>query len=221
MSEPYRITCPSIDQIPAAEEIARLVTRQCHVVLVFPQSAENPIGSSDKVPVLRRLAEQLPEDFSVFDSGGTVESTWITIMQVIGESEVLESADLILGTISRYRSLADELLTKLALKLDTPLEQVSEDWLYRLAPELTKGNLDDVWMYWFHGTGCRFTNAVTKQIVDVRLEDYGNVHSIPDPYFLAVYARTTPEESQMSRLLEREFHDTLRALTVLAKHGYL
>ena len=90
-----------------------------------------------------------------------------------------------------------------------------------MEPFLTKGMLDDSWEYWFHGYECQFRNVLTEQVVDVRLKNYGNKRAILDPYFLAVFVRTTPEEAKVSELLRDEFHDTARVLEILFKKGYL
>lgn len=102
MSEPLQIACPSIEEIPAVDEIVRLATDQQHVVLVFPQSAEAKIASSDKSHVIEKLADQLPENYSVFNSGGTSESTWVTVKKVISEREIIENVTLFLDAINEF-----------------------------------------------------------------------------------------------------------------------
>lgn len=221
MSNPLRIVCPSINEIPSADEIIQLVTEDCHVVLVFPLSTNSNITLPEKKSTIEKLSTQLPERYSIFDSGGTKESTQITIKRVIEERVVIENIDLFLGAVDRFCTTANELITMLAQKLDFPVEKVSENWRFQLEPSLTKGMLDDKWEYWFHGYECQFRNMVTEQVVDVRLKNYGDKLAILDPYFLAVFVRTTPEEVKVSELLKDEFHDTTRVLEILAEKGYL
>ena len=221
MSKPLRITCPSIDEIPSIEEIMQLMTEDHHVVLVFPLSIESNNVARDKESAIERLSRQLPECFSVFDSGGTKESTQITVKKVIEEQVVVENMDIFLKAIDRFCATANELITRLAQRLNLPMEEVSENWRFQLDSSLTKEWLDDNWEYWFHGHECQFRNAATGQVVDVRLKDYGNKYALLDPYFLAVFVRTTPEEGRVSELLKDEFHDTRRVLKILAEKGYL
>jgi hypothetical protein len=221
LSKSLRITCPSIDEIPSIEEIIQLVTEDRHVVLVFPLSIESNNVARDKEFAIERLSKQLPECFSIFDSGGTKESTQITVKKVIEERVVIENIDLFLEAIDQFCATANELITRLARRLNFPMEEVSENWRFQLDSSLTKGWLDDNWQYWFHGHECQFRNVATEQVVDVRLKDYGDKYALLDPYFLAVFVRTTPEEARVSELLKDEFHDTGRVLKILAEKGYL
>lgn len=221
MSKPLRITCQSIDELPSIEEIIPLVTEDRHVVLVFPLSIESNKVARNKESAIEKLAKQLPECFSVFDSGSTKESTQITLMKVIEKQVVIENMDSFLNAIDRFCATANELITRLAQKLNFPVEEVSENWRFQLDPSLTEGWLDNNWEYWFHGHECQFRNVATGQVVDVRLEDYGNKRALLDPYFLAVFVRTTPEEARVSELLKDEFHDTARVLKILVEKGYL
>ena len=92
---------------------------------------------------------------------------------------MIENTQLIMEAIESYRSLSDELIVRLAHKLDFPVEEVSEDWRRKLECTQTMGHLDDNWEYWFHGTECQFRNTATGQIVDVRLSDYrDDMHSL-------------------------------------------
>jgi len=207
--------------MPSVDEIIPLVTEDHHVVLVFPLSIESNDVARDKESAIERLSKQLPGHFSVFDSGGTKESTQITVKRVIEEQVVVENIDLFLKAIDRFCATANELITRLARKLNFPMEEISENWRFRLDPSLTKGWLDDNWQYWFHGHECQFRNVATGQVVDARLKDYGKQRALLDPYFLAVFVRTTPEEARVSELLKDEFHDTERVLKILVEKGYL
>jgi hypothetical protein len=220
LSKPLRITCQSIDETPSIKEVIQLVTEDRHVVLVFPLFNKSNNVAHDKESAIERLSKQLPECFSVFDSGGTKESTQITVKKVIEEQVVIENADLFLKVIDQFCATANELITRLAQKLNFPMAEVSKNWIYQLDPSLTKGWLDNNWEYWFHGHECQFRNVATGQVADVRLKDYGNKLALLDPCFLATFVRTTPEATQVSKLLKDEFHDTARVLKILVEKGY-
>src|SRR5690349_21825370 len=81
MSDPLRLTCRTMEEIPPVQEMIGLVTDDQHLVLVFP--ATRP-ADFDKKESINRLRQQLP-DYSVFDSGGSTQdgSTHITIKKVV------------------------------------------------------------------------------------------------------------------------------------------
>jgi len=128
---------------------------------------------------------------------------------MVQEKSIVENTQLFMEAIENYRSLSNELITRLAEKLEFPVEEVSEDWRRKLERAQTKGSLDDNWEYWFHGMECQFRNTVTGQVVDVRLKDYRDEHSLPDPYFFAKYIRTTGKETELANLLKGEIQNRI------------
>lgn len=214
MSKPLRVNCQSFSEIPDIDEIKILATDEYHLVLQFPRSVE-PFNPDS---IINRLSVQLPE-YSIFYSGVTKETNNITVKKVIDERVILENADLFLNAVRNYLNLADDLITRLAKKLNYPPENISVDWIFEI--EKTNGKLEGDWEYMFHGHECRFRNLVTEQIVDARLRDYRNELAIPDPYFFAQYVRTTEAEAQVSAMIKDDFHDMSKSLDVLVENGYL
>lgn len=139
---------------------------------------------------------------------------------MIEERVIIENAELFSEAIDHYRLLGEELVTKLAKKLNYPIEEISEFWRRELDRTLRRGMLDESWNYWFHGTQCQFRNTATGQIVDVNLKDYQIDDPLPDPYFLAQYVHTTEQYMELAYLLVDKFQDTKKMLEILVENGY-
>lgn len=245
MSTPWKIACKNPEEVPSVEEILRFADGKRHVVLVLTATPENKAA---KPQIIERLARALP-DHRVFDSGGQISrplpprgglrrwlgllrlrainragpTTWITIIKVISQSDVLAHADLIVAAAREFRATARALMTRLAGHLGVPLEAFA-DPLFRMtyepgAPQ-PRGDLGDGWEFWFHGFECRFTNRITGQNVEVKL-GYLNEFGVLDPWFFAHYLSSTPGMEVVRALFEDDFHNPARALEVLEQHGHL
>jgi uncharacterized protein DUF6896 len=217
MSEPLRITCHRVDEIPSLTRIRDLVSDDQHLVLRFPSA----LGVNDGVlidGVLQQLAPQLPDD-SVFFSGGSAGELWITILKVISVREVLENAELILAGARRFQAVAAERMTALARKLNLPLEAFADAFL-RFQLKSDSGDLDAGWRYGFHGAECRFTNTRTGQVVEVLLGFYPEF-GVLDPYFFSQFLSTTEGLELVAGLFKHPYHDAARALDILEQQGLL
>ena len=208
MAQPLRIPCPTVEDVPPADRLAALATFERHVVLELPAT---PANEAEKERLVARLARALP-DHRVFDSGGrsaadAAPTTWVTVLRVISEADVLANADAIVDAAREFRSIATALMTLLARGRHP-----------RGSPD--RGELGDGWEYAFHGLECAFRNRVTGQYVDVRLQ-FGNEFGALDPWFFAGFVRTTPGLEAVARLFRDDFHDAARALDVLRRHGRL
>lgn len=219
MSEPLRITCNNIAEIPCVGELCQLATRgEQHVVLQFPLKTLKE--DFDKSIVIQKLASQLPPHYRVFDSGEKKDTTHITVMRVIETETIVQYAESFMEAIERFLMLADELLVKLADKLMISVKELEPA---RTSGQLPwePGELEQNWRYYFHGCECRFQHNITGQIVDITLRYPKNRYARLDPYFLAKYLYSTPEERELAVLIQDEFHDTLTVLNVLLERGYL
>ncbi|MEI2610616.1 MAG: hypothetical protein V9G20_18465 [Candidatus Promineifilaceae bacterium] len=216
MSEPLRINCHNLETIPSVDEIKNLVSKNVHLVLQFPRS----INPSNLDATIFNLENHL-HNYSVFYSGTTQESVNLTVKKVIDEEIVLANKDLFIQAINSYFKISDELIFKLAKALNLPREDISLDRLHEA--EHSKGNtkLSGNWVYLFHGNECRFRNTATGQVVDMRLEDFGNEEATPDPYFFSEFIQTTSTQTELSVLLNDGFHDTRRVFDILENTGHL
>jgi hypothetical protein len=217
MSEPLRITCNSIAEIPSVIKLRQLATPKQHIVLQFPLEV---VGKDfDKLSIIEALTPQLL-DYSVFDSGQRNNKTFITIMKVLDEETILENAEVFTQAIDRYLNLADELLYKLAQKHGINIGELEN---FRLSEKFTDstGNLDEHWTYFFHGLECRFQNTTTKQKVDIKLRRASKQYTRVDPFFFGEYVHSSAQEQKAASLIKHNFHDSLRILEVLSENGYL
>jgi hypothetical protein len=228
------------------------VSNDQHIVLKFLLTPAGKPAAADKQLVIQKLARQLP-NCAVFDSGGgSGESTWITIKEVISEQDVLANAEGIVAAMRLFRAKACELMSRLAQQLGVPLEAFSNRY-FRLhyahsvklagrvsectdqsGEELARGPFQRLvgkiwhvfehktaeWEYYFHGGECQFRNMRTGQIVQVCL-GFQDEFGVLDPYFFFQFVSTTPALEKVARLFTDGFHDTLRTLEILERHGYL
>lgn len=219
MSEKIRMTCQNLTEIPSVDEIQMRVTKETGLVLQFPfPSTDRQYAELQRI--FGDMSEELP-NHSIFHSGGTQETTNITLLKVVDEEIILEHNELFLKAIEAYSTMMNELVTRLAEQLNFPPDQITERWIEQVEDSQLHGQVGDDWMYYFHGYECCFKNRNTGQIIDVTLRDYGKPLFIPDPYFFAKFIERTPLEDEISPLLGLDFHDMQQALHVLVKYGYL
>lgn len=210
MSQPDRISCPSVDALPSPQQLSARADGRNHVVLHLPPG-------SDIAAVVVGLKEKLDEDLHVFDAGGD----HITIKRVISEAVVVENSDAICAAAREFRRLANQLMLRLVAKLNIPRAVYTTDPLLRITlGERDAGRLGLSWRYGFHGMECRFENRWSGQVLEVRL-GFGDEFGVLDPYFFHIFLRTTRRLAPVAALFEDSFHDPDRALAILEKRGRL
>jgi hypothetical protein len=207
--------------------LRELVTDEHHVVLHFPAR----LDIVAKASLVLRLASALPE-FTVFDSGGSHDTEWITVKKVIAAENVRANEAEFVAALRLFRQTASTLATRLARHLGVPTDHLLNvglandrtgwaDWFRGLLGRRVRGNrLDREWTYSFHGRECRFENRAMGQIVEVRL-GFGTEFGVLDPYFFALFVKSTPALTHLARLLRDDFHDAARVLELLHRAGYL
>lgn len=208
MSEPLRIDCPAISDVPNAMKLSALATVDQHVVLKLPKS----FSPSDKLQLIAEFSRALP-DHSTFDNGGDETREGITVKKVIDRDLVIANADALVAAAHAFRETATILCKRLAEKRRVPPSE-----LLKCRPG--SGRLSDGWKYAFHGLQCCFTHAKTKQVVDVEIA-FGDEFGVLDPYFFGEFITTTPKFKPLGRLFHDLFHDCCRALDVLEEMGHL
>jgi len=82
------------------------------------------------------------------------------------------------------------------------------------------GTLDGEWRWGFHGRQCRFDSVKTGAYLDVEL-CFGEEFGVLDPWFFSQFLRSIPEYGPLASLLKDDYHDTVRVLEVLHRHGRL
>jgi hypothetical protein len=227
MSEPLWVDCSSAEDIPSIEVLRELVTDEHHVVLRFPIKLQPVV----KVSLVGRLASALPE-FTVFDSGGSHGTDRITVKKVIAAEDVRVYEEEFVAALRLFRQTASMLAIRLAGRLGVSTDRLSDlglgidqmgwaDWLRGLLGRQLRGNcLDREWSYCFHGRACRFENRARGQVVEVRL-GFGTEFGVLDPYFFALFVKTTLELTHLARLLRDDFHDAERVFELLHRAGHL
>lgn len=188
-----KIHCNNIDTIPDTEEIIDL-TQQEHLVLEFPKDKINPKIESDIISELKR---ELPENYSVFNSGIWDSTITITIKSVVSENAINQNFEFIKQGIKDYLDVSNMLLN------DTQSNEL-EDW------ELT----DE------HGEYNRYENLKTGQILETcsyRITNFENI----DPYFWGLFIKTSANHPELKEMIKSEFHDSCRILDFIQKNEEL
>jgi len=186
MGEPIRINCAAASNVGSPAELAALTSSGRHVVLQFLS-----LTGDEQTTLNASLSAAMP-DHSVFVSGGSQESPWITVMPVVARSRVLERRGQILQAVETYRRAC-----------------------VALVEQYQVGTLPAEWRTEEHGGHCRFNNRRTGQIVEAPLREWVNSERV-DPYFFAMFVRSTTGLEPIAQLLAHDFHDAARILDVVA-----
>lgn len=218
MAEPLRIWCELPEELPPATDLAEQVIRGRHAVLHLP-AHYGAFGSEAKAGRIGDLAAQLPEEFSVFDSGRSPDGTeCISVVRVISRAEVLRHEEELLGAARLFRSTARTLCLRLADVLRVPPDHF---WTRLLRQEVaSRGRVDRGWRYYFHGLECCFGHQKTGQVVEVCL-GYPDEFGVLDPYFFHQFLEHTAGCEEVAAVLPHPFHDPERAFAILAERGRL
>lgn len=139
MTEPLRIQCRDLNDVPEVDELQSLADETRHVVLEFPKAV------ADKRAVIERLTPELP-DHSVFDSGGRQETECVTVKRVAARSKVLA------------------VLPSVQQALNSYIETCS-----RLLREYRADAYADSWKTFEHGGHILFKNLANGLVVEVPL----------------------------------------------------
>jgi hypothetical protein len=185
---PIRINYGSLAEVGSPAELAAQTSEGRHLVLRFPA-----LSAAEKAALISRLSAALP-DHSIFESGGDAEYPWITVMPVVARSRVSERRGQILRAIEEYRRACAVLVEQ-----------------YR------SGTLPREWQADEHGGHCRFKSRRTGQIVEAPLREWVDPDRV-DPYFFAMFVRSTTGLEPVAELLTHDFHDAARVLDVVEQN---
>lgn len=147
-------------------------------------------GRVDKGAIITELKASLPEH-SVFDSGGDRTTEWVTVMPVVPRATVLAHAREIETAVRSYMEACSTMI----------------EWY-------EAGALSEEWSSHVHGGHRRFENSRTGQVIEAPLyvaQDPSRV----DPYFFALFTKSTPGLEVVARLLKNDFHDAARMRDIL------
>jgi hypothetical protein len=147
-------------------------------------------GRVDKRAIISKLEASLPEH-SVFDSGGNRTTDWVTVMPVVPRATVIAHAREIEAAVRSYIEACSTMITK-----------------------YEEGTLSEEWSSDMHGGHRRFENARTGQVIEVPLGGASQPSKI-DPYFFALFAKSTPGLEVVAQLLRHDFHDAARMRDIL------
>lgn len=188
-----KVYCEDIDTIPNLEKIIDL-TRQEHLVLEFPKAKINPKIESQ---LIAELKEQLPENYSIFNSGIRKRTITLTIKSLVSEITINQQIEYIKQGLKDYLDMSKMLLNnRQTNKL--------EDW------ELT----DE------HGEHNRYENIKTGQILETCSYQITNFNSI-DPYFWGVFIKTSTRYPELKEMINSEFHDSQRIIEFVEQNNEL
>ncbi len=176
------ITINSIGQIPTLESI-REIPRERTLKLVFDSLTNNQRET---------IGQKLRTELDGFSVGIHTREPVISIAKLITDKEVEDNQDFFEQCAKDYRKLGEELIFKLADKLNTiinsdhPLATFNK---FR-ANDQQIGKVEN-WKYFLHGFHCGFHNEKTGQYIEVPLI-FGLEFGDLDPYFFTQFIKSTP-----------------------------
>lgn len=208
MSDPLRLKFRSIRELPSTAQLIRRVTREKHVVLEFSPN----LGDAAMRLLLERLKSESPENYSIFDSGGSGRTSWVTIKEVVSTPAIIAIEAKLVDAAHHFRRTATELALVLADRAG-----ISPENLYNCAAAFT-ADLPD-WHIFRHGEHCCFKHHITRQTVEVSLW-YGLEFGVLDPWFFHAYMSSTPELNVPEEICD-DYHDMARAFSIMEERGSL
>jgi len=143
--------------------------------------------------IINKVGTALPNHYVY--SGGSGSPARVMITPVVSRSQVLEHRDEIMGALAEYRRLCTELVDK-----------------YR------KRTLSWLWRTHEHGGHCMFRNRWTGQVVEAPFRDQWDGRTV-DPYFFAIFVKSTKKHRSVAKLIEHDYFDTARMLEVLGERA--
>lgn len=153
MTDPLRVRCESVADMPSVKELEVLARANMHVVLQFPRSGV------DKLAVVNRLSRDLPEH-TVFESGGDANSEWITVKSVVSRPQILDHLPFIRAALKSYFSSCASLLKR-----------------------YESGDVPDEWYTDEHGEHVLFENVKTGQTIEVPLDGPPSLEDVDPYFF--------------------------------------
>jgi hypothetical protein len=216
MTAPLWIDCPTACDLPPADQLLAWATDDRSVVLRFPADAFAGRGHT-KASVVSRLAAALP-GCRVIDVGGSPGLEHITVLRgvPIPTEVVAANAAGFLAAMQLFRRTATSLARRLAEQAGVAPDEV----LGAVLAGHREADLGGGWQGGHHGLGYGFENRVTGQVVDVRL-NFGAEFGVLDPYYFALFLKTTPGLESLGRLLRDCYHDGVRVLDYFIASGQL
>lgn len=149
------------------------------------------LGSDESTALIARLSRELDEH-AVFQSRFGSDSQWITILPLVSKARIQVHRQAIHQAMRAYAQTCAELIGKYEANV------LSKEW-----------TVDD------HGEHCQFVHAGSGQTVEAPFERLTHISQI-DPYFFAVFVKSTAELKPVAELIAHDFHDAARILEVMA-----
>lgn len=162
--------------------------------------------------LLEHLKRESPENYSIFDSGGSGQTSWVTIKEVVSTPAIITMEVRLVNAAHHFRRTATELALVLADRAG-----ISPENLYNCDAAFNS-DLPD-WQIFRHGEHCRFKHHITRQTVEVNLW-YGLEFGVLDPWFFHAYMSSTSELGVPEEICD-DFHDLARAFSILEERGSL
>ncbi|MEM0576884.1 DUF6896 domain-containing protein [Flavobacterium polysaccharolyticum] len=112
--------------------------------------------------------------------------------------------ELLIEAIILFEEKASEMINLLAEKFQLDLSRHNPfSKLLLRQNNLWKGNLNEEWIYWFHGDACDFENIKTKQYIHVKINRASNYGAI-DNFYLFKFIRTSDSLRNVSEIINSE-----------------
>ena len=189
------------------------------VIRELPRNTTLKVIFQDVLKLSRHLiGENWKADLDGFLIGIHNQEPVITISKLITAQEIIEHQAFFEQCAKDYGILGHTLINYLALKLKV---DIHHELPYKTFINVLKnhrvGRLNK-WEYNFHGYHCRFTHQTTGQQIEVPLI-FGWEFGELDPYFFAIFIKTTLKYQPLPVSIYQDFHDGQRILEKMVELG--
>ena len=147
----------------------------------------------DKDSLLGKLNKMLP-DYNIFDSGGSEQDIWITLIPPYNPIEMEWLLPVVKKAVQAYINIGS-----------------------KLAEDYKKGTIADNWDIFEHGGQRRFENPVTGQVIETPKNDILNRENL-DPHFLINFMKTTSGFNKTLKKKKIDFHKMVKLLDIIDHH---
>lgn len=210
MKEEKTITINTAKDIPTLEEI-QSISRGLKLNLIF---------EGDMQPKRSEVGEQWQQELPEFSIEIQLNGKEISIHKLITVEEIEQHQAFFEDCAKEYGILGEQLITQFIEQYDVvshggyPLITLNP---YGKSNYRPSGEMGD-WKFHFHRFHCAFTHKETEQHIEVPLV-FGEEYGVLDPYFFAMFIKTTPR-FQPSPVPIFDYHqDGNRIFKVMVKLG--
>lgn len=188
--QPKTITCYRLSALPSADKLQTFFNQKQNIILRTPTRRYFIGPLFDTEQAVQNLQGQYP-DCSVFISRQGLVYTHITLTPVLSHIKIMAYQERFKAAVQAYINTANQ-----------------------LKQQYDEGVIPDTWSTFQHGHYYRFEHEDSGQWVEAPLSASLTPETL-DPYFWALFVKSTEGFADITALIQDDFHDAERVLSTL------